>query len=72
MESTTREWLVKTQNEWMRRYIEEPKKFNVEFQTIAEFVEQETAGKTPSYGETCTLYMEQLMREMQDAEGVSP
>lgn len=61
----THEWLVKTQNEWMRRYIEEPEKFEREFRTILEFSTQEASGKEPDYGERCTAYMFQLMDELQ-------
>jgi hypothetical protein len=50
-------------NEWMRRYTEEPEKFKREWQTVTEFVSQQEAGKTPSYGATCAAYLQRLIDE---------
>ncbi len=47
-------------NEWMRRYTENPEKFEAEFQTVGEFLSQSMGGKTPSYGETCAAYLKEL------------
>jgi hypothetical protein len=59
-----RAMLIKTQNEWMRRYIEEPEKFEAEFKTVIQFISEDSAGKEPSYGERCTAYMEYLEKEL--------
>lgn len=39
-------------NEWMRRYIEEPARFDAEFQTVNQFLADEADGPKPIYGET--------------------
>lgn len=54
----------RTFNEWMRRYIEEPERFNAEFRTVQQFLADESEGKEPSYGEACTAYQFQLLAEM--------
>jgi hypothetical protein len=53
-------------NEWMRRYTEEPEKFKWEWQTVTEFLSQQGAGKTPSYGATCAAYLQQLIEEQRN------
>lgn len=45
--------IVAAFNEWMRRYIADPAGFDAEFQTLAQFVAEQSDGRTPSYGETC-------------------
>ena len=50
-------------NEWMRRYTYEPEKFNAEFQTVGLYLAEKAMGKEPSYGETCTEYLIQLMED---------
>lgn len=51
-------------NEWMRRYIEDPARFEAEFNTVNQFLKDEADGREPSYGETSTAYMVQLASEM--------
>lgn len=58
---------VKTFNEWMRRYIDEPERFSREFQTVQDFLTDEAAGKEPSYGEACAAYQFKLLDEMNAA-----
>ncbi len=53
-------------NEWMRRYIEDPEKFEREFQSIDLFLKQEAIHAEPSYGDTCSAYMMKLHKELQD------
>ena len=48
----------------MRRYIEEPERFDAEFRTVNGFLKDEAEGREPSYGETCTAYMQQLAPEV--------
>jgi hypothetical protein len=54
-------------NEWMRRYIEEPDRFEHEFQSVASFNAAVTAGKIPTYGEKCAAYLETLVGELAPA-----
>lgn len=64
----TRALRVRATNEWMRRYIEEPARFSREWDTVALFRAEEQAGKSPSYGELCEAYLEQLMGELTKGE----
>lgn len=50
-------------NEWMRRYTEEPERFEAEFRTVAEFQAQDALGKEPDYGATCDAYLTELMAQ---------
>lgn len=50
-------------NEWMRRYTEEPDKFEAEFQSVGEFLKETDGGKEPSYGRHCAAYLEKLAAE---------
>lgn len=50
-------------NEWMRRYIEEPERFEVEWKTITQFVAEDLDGGQPEYGSECAAYLRQLMSE---------
>lgn len=63
-QETPRSLRVRATNEWMRRYIEEPERFNREWDTVALFRAEENAGTEPSYGERCESYLEQLMAEL--------
>ena len=56
--------MTRTNNEWMRRYIEEPEKFSREFQEITDFLAAESEGREPDYGERCTAYQFKLLDEM--------
>jgi hypothetical protein len=60
--------LVLTQNEWMRRYVEEPERFESEFKVVQLFLAESHVGKEPSYGEECTAYL-QLLRSQLRTEG---
>lgn len=59
-----KETTVKVLNEWMRRYIDEPERFEAEVTTLKEFLSDEAAGKEPSYGECCGPYMFQIAEEL--------
>jgi hypothetical protein len=50
-------------NEWMRRYTEDPAGFASEFQSVGLYLAERAMGKEPTYGETCTEYLIQLMEE---------
>lgn len=54
-------------NEWMRRYIEEPERFKREWQTVGEYIQQASEGKTPSYGERSTAYFCGIIEELRAA-----
>ncbi len=47
-------------NEWMRRYVEDPKAFAAEFESVQKYTAELEAGDTPSYGDRCAAYMENL------------
>jgi len=59
--------IARALNEWMRRYIADPKAFDAEFQTVGEFLQDEAEGREPSYGETGAAYMRKLLDELQAA-----
>lgn len=50
-------------NEWMRRYIEEPERFEAEVTTVRRFLAEEAAGEDPSYGEIATAYLAGIVAE---------
>jgi len=54
-------------NEWMRRYIEEPERFEAEIRTVDAFRKAEAEGREPDYGENCHDYLIKLMAEAPDA-----
>lgn len=56
--------MARTLNEWMRRFIEEPEKFQAEFRSVTEFLAEVTLGREPSYGEHCAAYQFRLLDEM--------
>lgn len=56
--------MVKAFNEWMRRFIDDPKAFDAEFQMVNTFLADEAGGREPTYGETCTAYMTKIAAEV--------
>jgi hypothetical protein len=50
-------------NEWTRRYIEDPKKFQSEWETIRVFLEQSARGVEPDAGAECAAYLVKLITE---------
>lgn len=57
-------------NEWMRRYTDEPERFEREFETVGDFLATPD-GETPTYGATCAAYLLQIRDELRasaDAE----
>lgn len=65
--SRTPDQIAKALNEWVRRYIEDPKAFEAEFETVGQFLKEEEEGREPSYGETGAAYMQKLLEEFQAA-----
>lgn len=51
-------------NEWMRRYTQEPERFQREWQSVAEFLGAQASGATPNYGQQCTAWFETLAAEL--------
>lgn len=56
--------MVKAFNEWMRRFIEEPDRFEREFQTVSEYQKDVAEGREPTYGEVCAPYLQKLADEL--------
>jgi hypothetical protein len=56
--------MIRTDNEWMRRFIEEPENFEREFRTVQEFLKAAADGRDPDYGDICAAYRFQLLDEM--------
>ncbi len=59
-----RELVARAFNEWMRRYIQEPERFEAEFQTVLDFMADEDEGKEPDYGSAQAAYLQQLIDEL--------
>ncbi|MCD9819774.1 hypothetical protein [Bradyrhizobium japonicum] len=56
--------MVKCFNEWMRRFVDEPQRFDREFETVNRFLKDQADGREPTYGETSAAYMQQLAAEV--------
>lgn len=57
--------LVTLFNEWMRRFTEEPEKFQAEFKSVGKFLQEDAAGKEPGYGRHCTEFLAFLDDDLQ-------
>ncbi len=53
-------------NEWLRRYTEEPEKFQHEWETIRTYLAEVGAGETPSYGTRCAAYLMKIGEELRN------
>lgn len=51
-------------NEWMRRFIEEPERFEREFKTVNAFLADTAKGVEPSYGEVAAGYLQSVAAEL--------
>lgn len=58
------EQLATAMNEWMRRYIDDPKAFAAEFESVIAFKGADDAGKVPDYGQNCAAYLLKLHDEL--------
>jgi hypothetical protein len=56
--------LASLQNEWMRRFTENPEAFEAQFKTATLFLAERQAGRVPTYGETCVAYLDFLRSEL--------
>ncbi len=59
----TKVQMVNCFNEWMRRVVEEPLRFEREFEQVGAALAAQCSGREPTYGETSTAYMMQLAAE---------
>jgi len=59
------ETMARCFNLWMKRYTEEPERFAADFQTVAEFLQQQADGEEPTYGATCAQMMVDLAAKME-------
>ncbi len=51
-------------NEWMRRYTEEPERFVLEWQTVMQFLDEDTGdNNTVQYGHDQAKYFVSLLEE---------
>ena len=62
--STTTTWafaeMADAFNEWMRRYTEEPERFEREWQSVERYHADQDGGREPSYGRTCAAFLYKL------------
>lgn len=56
--------MAKAFNEWMRRYIDEPERFEAEFRSVMAFEAAESEGKEPDYGTNCASYLESILGDL--------
>jgi hypothetical protein len=55
--------LARAFNEWMRRYTDEPERFEREFNTVADFRFARAHELEPEYGRRCAEYLIKLVEE---------
>jgi hypothetical protein len=65
----TRKIMAKAFNEWMRRYTEEPERFEREYQSVGAYLEEIARGEEPTYGDACAGYLTQIVTELEGAVG---
>lgn len=53
--------MIEAFNEWQDRYINDPEKFEREFQTVNQYLKDKDSGQEPSYGVSCSEYLSLLM-----------
>ena len=72
--SFTREQMAAGFNEWMRRFEEDPTRFESEFETVRRFVDERSDGAVPSYGGACVAYLELLVpsTQVESGNGIIP
>lgn len=51
-------------NEWMRRYIQDPKAYQAEFEAVGEFVKSSAAGHEPDYGVSGAEYVHRIAADL--------
>jgi len=56
--------LARAFNEWMRRYTEEPERFEAEFATVKRFLAEQSGDAEPSYGLSAAEYLVDICAEL--------
>ena len=57
-------------DEWMRRYIDDPAGFSREFEDVAKYTAEKSAGKrVTTYGQNCAAFLDHLMHEPKKRAG---
>lgn len=56
--------IAKAFNEWMRRFIADPVRYEVEFRSVMQFTAETSTGTDNSYGIDCAAYLLKLHREI--------
>jgi hypothetical protein len=64
METLSKAQIAAAFNEWMRRYIEEPERFERELLCVRAFENETLHGHAPSYGTECADYILQIAGEL--------
>lgn len=59
---------AKAFNEWMRLSIEEPERFQNQYQSMRAFEKAIESGVEPDYGSVCVEYLEKLMVDVIEKE----
>jgi hypothetical protein len=60
-------------NEWMRRFTEEPERFQHEFRAVSDFLQDQQAGAVPTYGLVGAFEMARYLDDVANvADGVIP
>lgn len=62
--NVTIEQLADAFNEWMRRYTDEPERFQREWQTVNKFLASQSASREPSYGTQASEYLDVILVQM--------
>lgn len=55
------EKLANAFNEWMRRFEQEPERFESEYASVKRFLQEKADGREPTYGESCAAYLIELL-----------
>ena len=59
--------IAKAFNEWMRRYTDEPERFESDAVTVKKFLAEAQGETEPSYGQSQTAYLAMLCDEIKAA-----
>lgn len=62
--SLTPSQLAKVLNEWQRRYVDEPARFEADITMLKRFVSDETAGVEPAYGVDGAAYLLSIAKDL--------
>ncbi len=68
----TDEQMAAAFNEWMRVYVEEPEKFERDWQAVREFLSDTNDGVEPSYGQECVKTLQRYHDLLFGRGGTTP